>query len=85
MLARDLMSTGLLTFLPDMGLEPAARAMAERGVSGAPVVQGDGVLGDRPASSAWRPTSPRRHPACSARVRRARTLHREGACRCPRP
>ena len=44
MLARDLMSTGLHTFLPDMGLEPAARAMAERGVSGAPVVRADGVL-----------------------------------------
>ncbi|MBR0683387.1 CBS domain-containing protein [Roseomonas eburnea] len=44
MLARDLMSTGLLTFLPDMGLEPAARAMAERGVSGAPVVREDGLL-----------------------------------------
>jgi len=44
MLARDLMSTGLLTFLPDMGLEAAARAMAERGVSGAPVVRDDGQL-----------------------------------------
>ncbi len=44
MLARDLMSTGLLTFLPDMGLEAAARAMAERGVSGAPVVRDDGLL-----------------------------------------
>ena len=44
MLARDLMSTGLLTFLPDMGLEAAARAMAERGVSGVPVVNGDGQL-----------------------------------------
>jgi CBS domain-containing protein len=38
------MSTGLLTFLPDMGLEAAARAMAERGVSGAPVVGDDGRL-----------------------------------------
>lgn len=44
MLARDLMSTGLLTFVPDMGLEAAARAMAERGVSGAPVVREDGLL-----------------------------------------
>ena len=44
MLARDLMSTGLLTFLPDMGLEAAARAMAERGGSGAPVVREDGQL-----------------------------------------
>ena len=44
MLARDLMSTGLLTFVPDMGLEAAARAMAERGVSGAPVVRDDGQL-----------------------------------------
>ncbi|MBW6400343.1 CBS domain-containing protein [Roseomonas sp. HJA6] len=44
MLARDLMSTGLLTFLPEMGLEAAARAMAERGVSGAPVVREDGLL-----------------------------------------
>jgi CBS domain-containing protein len=44
MLARDLMSTGLLTFLPDMGLEAAARAMAEHGISGAPVVQDDGRL-----------------------------------------
>jgi CBS domain-containing protein len=44
MLARDLMSTGLLTFLPDMGLEAACRAMAERGVSGAPVVRDDGLL-----------------------------------------
>ena len=44
MLARELMSTGLLTFLPEMGLEPAARAMAERGISGAPVVQEDGRL-----------------------------------------
>ena len=44
MLARDLMSTGLLTFVPDMGLEAAARAMAERGVSGAPVVRKDGLL-----------------------------------------
>jgi CBS domain-containing protein len=44
MQARDLMSTGLLTFLPDMGLEAAARAMAERGVSGAPVVGDDGQL-----------------------------------------
>jgi CBS domain-containing protein len=38
------MSTGLLTFLPDMGLEAAARAMAERGVSGGPVVREDGHL-----------------------------------------
>lgn len=44
MLARDLMSTGLLTLLPNMGLEAAARAMAERGVSGAPVVRDDGQL-----------------------------------------
>jgi len=44
MLARDLMSTGLLTFLPDTGLEAAVRAMAERGVSGAPVVGEDGQL-----------------------------------------
>jgi len=44
MQARDLMSTGLLTFLPDTGLEAAARAMAERGVSGAPVVGEDGQL-----------------------------------------
>ncbi|WP_270933666.1 CBS domain-containing protein [Falsiroseomonas oryzae] len=38
------MSTGPLTFLPDMGLEAAAHAMAERGVSGAPVVGEDGQL-----------------------------------------
>jgi len=44
MLARDLMSTGLLTFRQDMGLEAASRAMAERGVSGAPVVSDDGRL-----------------------------------------
>lgn len=44
MLARDLMSTELLTFPPDMGLETAAHAMAERGVSGAPVVRDDGLL-----------------------------------------
>jgi CBS domain-containing protein len=39
MLARDLMSIGLLTSLPNMGLKAAARAMAERGVSGAPVMR----------------------------------------------
>jgi CBS domain-containing protein len=43
-LARDLTSTDLLTFLPDMGLEAAARAMAESGVSGAPVIRDDGQL-----------------------------------------
>jgi hypothetical protein len=30
------MPAGLLAFPPDMGLEAAARAMVERGVSGAP-------------------------------------------------
>ena len=44
MLAPDLMSTGQLPFSPDMGLEAAVRAMAERGVSGAPVVGEDGQL-----------------------------------------
>jgi excisionase family DNA binding protein len=44
MLVRDLMLTGVLTFLPDLGLEAAARGMAERDVAGAPVVGDDGQL-----------------------------------------
>ncbi|MCS6891932.1 MAG: CBS domain-containing protein [Rhodovarius sp.] len=44
MRARDLMSTGLLTFPPDAPVETIAAALAERGVSGAPVVDADGRL-----------------------------------------
>ena len=66
MLARDLMTTQLVTVPPDMPLPAVARLMAERGISGVPVVGPDGALlgmlteGDmirRLASAADRPTS----------------------------
>jgi CBS domain-containing protein len=44
MLARDLMTTDLVTVPPDMPLSAVARLMAERGISGVPVVGPDGSL-----------------------------------------
>ena len=44
MYARELMSTGLLTFPPEAPVEVIARALGERGVSGAPVVDAEGKL-----------------------------------------
>jgi CBS domain-containing protein len=66
MLARDVMTTDLVTVPPDMPLTAVARLMAERGISGVPVVSADGALlgmlteGDlirRLASVADKPTS----------------------------
>jgi CBS domain-containing protein len=66
MLARDLMTTDLVTVPPDMPLSAVARLMAERGISGVPVVGADGALlgmlteGDlirRLASATDKPTS----------------------------
>lgn len=44
MLARDLMTKDLVTVPPDMPLSAVARIMAERGISGVPVVGPDGTL-----------------------------------------
>lgn len=44
MLARDVMTTELVTVPPDMPLAAVARLMAERGISGVPVVGPDGAL-----------------------------------------
>lgn len=66
MLARDVMTTELVTVPPDMPLAAVARLMAERGISGVPVVGPDGALlgmlteGDlirRLAAAAEKPTS----------------------------
>jgi CBS domain-containing protein len=66
MLARELMTTDLATVPPEMPLSAVARLMAERGISGLPVVDGDGRLlgivteGDlirRLASAAEKPSS----------------------------
>jgi CBS domain-containing protein len=42
--ARDLMATSLLTFKPEQTLLSAMQALLKRGVSGGPVVDGDGKL-----------------------------------------
>jgi CBS domain-containing protein len=42
--AADVMTTNLLTLTPDMSVGQAARMLAERGVSGAPVLDADGML-----------------------------------------
>lgn len=42
MRARDLMTTSLVTIPPDAPLEAVARVFADRGISGAPVVDADG-------------------------------------------
>lgn len=44
MRARDLMTTNLVTLPPDAPLEAVAHALADRGISGAPVVAPDGTL-----------------------------------------
>lgn len=44
MRARDLMTTSLVTIPPEAPLEAVARAFADRGISGAPVVDGAGTL-----------------------------------------
>jgi len=44
MRASELMSTGLLTFPPEASVDVMAHALSERGVSGAPVVDGEGRL-----------------------------------------
>ena len=44
MRARDLMTTNLVTLPPDAPLEAVAHALADRGISGAPVVGADGSL-----------------------------------------
>jgi len=43
-LVRDVMTTDVLTLRPSDTFEQAARALAERGVGGAPVVDDDGVV-----------------------------------------
>ena len=43
-LVRDLMTTDVLTFRPDDTVEAAARALSERSLGGAPVVDGDGIV-----------------------------------------
>jgi len=44
MRARDLMTTSLVTIPPDAPLEAVARVLADRGVSGAPVVDASGTF-----------------------------------------
>ena len=44
MRARDLMTTSLVTIPPEAPLEAVARVFADRGISGAPVVDGAGTL-----------------------------------------
>jgi CBS domain-containing protein len=44
MRARDLMTTSLVTLPPDAPVEAVARALSERGISGAPVVDATGRL-----------------------------------------
>lgn len=44
MLAKNIMTTNLLTLTPDLPVGVAARMLAERGVSGAPVLDGSGRL-----------------------------------------
>lgn len=43
-LVRDVMTTDVLTFLPTDTVESAARALSERKLGGAPVVDGDGMV-----------------------------------------
>jgi CBS domain-containing protein len=43
--ARDLMSTGLLTFSPDQDILDAIDQLVRRGVSGGPVCDGDRLVG----------------------------------------
>src|SRR5215213_10360251 len=43
-LVRDVMTTDVLTFRPDDTVESAARALSERQLGGAPVVDDDGVV-----------------------------------------
>jgi CBS domain-containing protein len=44
MLVRDVMTTDVLSFHPDDTVESAARALAERSLGGAPVVDATGVV-----------------------------------------
>ena len=44
MRARDLMTTSLVTIPPEAPLEAVARILSDRGVSGAPVVDGAGAF-----------------------------------------
>ena len=44
MLVRQVMTTDVLTFSPDDGVQDATRRLIERGVDGAPVVDDDGRL-----------------------------------------
>lgn len=44
MLVRDVMTTDVLSFQPEDTVETAARALAERKLGGAPVVDGAGVV-----------------------------------------
>ncbi|MGX9962629.1 CBS domain-containing protein [Roseomonas sp. F4] len=72
MRARDLMTPNPVTFQPGTPITVAARAMAERGFSGAPVVDADGrllgMLTEGDLLPAW-PRRPMRQgpglPACS--------------------
>ncbi|MGI8985164.1 MAG: CBS domain-containing protein [Acidimicrobiales bacterium] len=43
-LVRDAMTIDVLTFLPTDTIESAARALSERGIGGAPVVDADGTV-----------------------------------------
>ncbi|HEV2766927.1 MAG TPA: CBS domain-containing protein [Acidimicrobiales bacterium] len=44
MLVRQVMTTDVLTFSPDEGVQDATRRLIERGVDGGPVVDGEGRL-----------------------------------------
>lgn len=43
-LVRDVMTTDVLSFTPSDSVETAARALSERRIGGAPVVEGDGTV-----------------------------------------
>lgn len=40
----DIMATRLVTFTPDTNIHEAIRILVDKGISGAPVLDGDGVL-----------------------------------------
>src|SRR4051794_37849083 len=41
---REVMTTDVVTVAPDSGVEEAIRLLVERGIDGAPVVDGDGAV-----------------------------------------
>jgi CBS domain-containing protein len=44
MRARELMTTAVVTLSPDASIREVARVLSERGISGAPVVDDEGLL-----------------------------------------